>query len=877
MHQYLRQRVDKKFVQKNTRYWEFSEESNTWVELKLPYDLISCVNDNCTVVDTIQSSDHHHEDREIEGSTDQVDNTEKMKKKKIKKKKVISSYPVLAERKRISLTKMSESSIWVTGESGSIYERFWNGLQWVTAPHTLPVYAGYAVSVFLVNHRILALSEGGQLHQMQLNAESQPTWVELVLEYLNCVDKETNQRTPVFLSNGVVSNDRTRMYACTKDGQLLELIQVEPPSWTNHGRPPGAMVAAVTDASAIRAGLVFIVSSAGDLYEYDEASKPAWKKHIRQEGSEKDTALAPSNACSLHGLVGPNSVSMFFFTKGGEVIERRLHQRKWKWVVHGKPKGHLVTSITCISSQDEPTENSNSLYVTTEAGFVFQYHLQKRPDQKSEEKWVNHEHPAQARVARGISGLELQAGRMMFPLDDGRLAELHLSGLGGESHGPSPPPSSRRKSSAKYVWSILDAPESEGWNAEYCTHERGPSNCLVGTKDEFGRRKDGKTQQNYLIPDERRPNSLINEHEGIKTLFRLRLMHVGKSFFIITDEGLTYECLKTENVWVWLEHEYPLEIKGILGRYNGSLFVVDERGSLIARERGGEDLVWINCSSITRGKAVATGRPWEWDGMLGQQNSVWPENVIFFVSKSGKLMEFSVALRNFKWKDCKSPPGTRVSSIVDQEGFRNNIVFVIGKDGRLYQYNKVTGLWHEHHQSQHLILSRSTGTPARPSPGSLRGSLFMLSEEGGLVEYRWSPGDGWEWVEHGRPHVNVRLVGAPGPCFLGTELFLIGSDGNVYLRYSDDGDWKWEDLGFPYMRDGKEEKGGFQAEESTRIDQNCNPKVSSTRPIAFSGDSLIYELQDNRLAELSRKEDGSWVWSRTIATPMTLCTANYWT
>lgn len=73
---------------------------------------------------------------------------------------------VLPLRKRISLTKMSDESIWVTGESGSIYERFWNGVQWVIAPHDLPVFAGHAISIFIVNQTILALSEAGILYQV---------------------------------------------------------------------------------------------------------------------------------------------------------------------------------------------------------------------------------------------------------------------------------------------------------------------------------------------------------------------------------------------------------------------------------------------------------------------------------------------------------------------------------------------------------------------------------------------------------------------------------------------------------------------------------------------------------------------------------------
>lgn len=64
--------------------------------------------------------------------------------------------------------------------------------------------------------------------------------------------------------------------------------------------------------------------------------------------------------------------------QGGKLIERRLHQRKWKWIVHGSPKHQFLTSITPVS-QDELMEKSNSLFLTTETGFVFEYQIPKHP------------------------------------------------------------------------------------------------------------------------------------------------------------------------------------------------------------------------------------------------------------------------------------------------------------------------------------------------------------------------------------------------------------------------------------------------------------------------------------------------------------------
>ncbi|KAG5253850.1 hypothetical protein IMY05_001G0151300 [Salix suchowensis] len=880
-HDYARHK-NREFEQKTDRFWEFQEQSNTWVEVKLPYDLVSCVNDNCTKVETESLK------RKVgDGETEEI------------------SEVALPLRKRISLTKMSESSIWVTGESGSIYERFWNGIQWVIAPHDLQVLTGHAICVFIVNQTILTLSEAGTC----IRYYSQPIWVEFTPTLDESTNREAEQSSLKLINSGVISHDGLKIYFCTKNGSLLELSEAEPPRWENHGRPPGADVAAIVDAATARPDVVYTISSTGDLYEYDRSSKPAWKKHIWAEGTEADASLMPSMGCTLHGLSGEYSISLFLLTKGGKLVERRLNQRKWKWIVHGSPKDHKLTSITPVV-QDETNEKFLSLFLTTSSGSVFEYRILKQSgtDQENQipEAWLSHMHPPHAKVASGIAGLPLQAGRIVFPLHDGRLAELHLPGLGGENTGPN----------LKYAWSMLDAPETEGWNAEYCREERGAMNCIEGIKDEPNeqeitrsmarRRKGSKTQQDYLFAGSNGPNKQI--------------------IFLVTDDGFTYEHLYAENLWLWLRHDHSTPMTGALGNYNGSLFLVDIYGSLLMRERNGEGLTWVNCTAMRNLGLVIGGPPW--DGIPDRTPKVTEEDAIFLVSKDGRLLQFTVALRKFKWKDCRNPPDTKVASIVDQELFRNNIVFITGRNGRLYQYNKVTELWHEHYQSQHLVLSRSPGTAMRPSSFSLTGSLFMLSEDGGLVEYHWNAGDGWNWIEHGTPNK--------------------GSDGKVYVRYIDKMTWRWKNCGFPHV--GQE--GGNDDDEEVCMDEdfaaslenvaakysdfnrNCDPKVAPTRPIPFSDDSVIFELKDGRvrstysfavsdfyqfpaflttnslemffkrlkleiyflstinvlkfcffanlkhsfkLAEMRRVEGTHWVWSRTIGTPTTSCMANYWT
>ncbi|GMH00029.1 hypothetical protein Nepgr_001868 [Nepenthes gracilis] len=907
---------NQEFKQQTNRFFQFEEQSNSWVEVELPYELVTCVNGNCSRVGLIYPAGETAE--YCQGQANAFpENTEILKTVDNDHKKLRESYEMLLpKRKRVSLTKISETSIWVTGESGSIYERFWNGVRWVIVPHDLPESAGHAISIFTVNQTLLALSEAGFLYQIRWAENSQPVWVEFATTNCHTATGEEKQQSLTQIKSGVVSHDSERIYFCTKNGSLLELAQVEPPRWVYHGRPPGADVAAVADAATVRPKVVFTISSAGDLYEYDKNTKPPWKKHIWRDESASDTSLIPAKGCNLLGLSGAFSRSLFLIAKTGKLVERRLlHQRKWKWIKHGSPEDHILTSITPVS-QDELNEQSYSLLLTTAAGSVFEYQVAEQSgaaqEQQIQDRWTNHKHPLNGKAARGIAGLQYQAGRILFPLDDGRLAELHLAGMGGENWGPTYQVNIRRKATLKYVWSILDAPESEGWNAEYCIEERGPSNCISGIKDEatdigttwpMARRRKGQAQT-YLALDalgssmEKSLEAYKFPHRWVNSNFRLRVMHKGRSFFLITDGGQTFEFLYNDNFWLWLQHDHPTSMEGAVGSYNGSLFLVDRNGSLLIRERTNNELGWINCTAMRKGKEIASGPPW--DGVPGTTMKAKAEDALFFVSKTGRLLQLNVFLGKFKWKDGNSPPNTKIASIVDQEGLRKNILFVIGKNGRLYQYNKLSELWHEHSQSQHLVLSRLPGTVMRPSALSLKGSLFMMSEDGGLVEYHWNTMDGWAWVEHGTPHAGVSFAGAPGPSFGGNQLFLIGVDGNIYLRYWDGVEWRWKNYRYPYAEstpiEGRKGTAAIDDEEGTCVNRNfaissededhinlsqmnvnCNPKVASTRSISFADDSVIFELRDGRLAEMRRIKDFDWVWSRTIATPTSLCTESYWT
>ncbi|KAG5632339.1 hypothetical protein H5410_004056, partial [Solanum commersonii] len=204
-----------------------------------------------------------------------------------------------------------------------------------------------------------------------------------------------------------------------------------------------------------------------------------------------------------------------------------------------------------------------------------------------------------------------------------------------------------------------------------------------------------------------------------------------------------------------------------------------------------------------------------------------------------------VALRKFKWKDCRYPTSTKIASIADQELLRENVVFVIRRNRRLYQYNKVTELWHEHYQSQHLVLSRSLVTAMRLSSLSLQGSLFMLSADGGLVEYNWNPSQRME-LDRTR---NTRSK-CHSCWFTGTMLHRSSSVLNRFRWKSVSkvlGRWSMEiNLYFRYLADHLEKN-----EENLRaLNKSCDSKVMGD---PLLGVLIAPDLPDNNSHHLFLK------------------------
>lgn len=76
------------------------------------------------------------------------------------------------------------------------------------------------------------------------------------------------------------------------------------------------------------------------------------------------------------------SIDKILHIQGGSLVERRLNQRKWKWVVHGSPKGQHLTSITPVL-QDELNDKLFSLFLTTSSGSIYECQIPKQSGESS--------------------------------------------------------------------------------------------------------------------------------------------------------------------------------------------------------------------------------------------------------------------------------------------------------------------------------------------------------------------------------------------------------------------------------------------------------------------------------------------------------------
>ncbi|KAK3280308.1 hypothetical protein CYMTET_11847, partial [Cymbomonas tetramitiformis] len=401
-----------------------------------------------------------------------------------------------------AVMRFSDVSLWIIGPSGSVFERFWNGMHWVYIPHTMPNEADSAVSLHYLNHTIIVVSKQGNLyHRLMNDRDRKLLW------------RDCGPQTPIKLRGaGAASVPRQSFFITTLSGHLWELQSLRPLKWMNHQHPAGVTLAEVVDTGSVQPNLVFAVGTDGELYEYEpptessQAKKLRWKHHGRGGGTSAsiDSPIAANAASAVRvGKSDGTSLagcSLFLRMENGRgLYERRFDKGRWRWHVHQAPKGILLTGPTqAVSAPDVHHGASVSISGITTSGstpppivvlaFTTSHRmitLAYRVDRNGGE-WIWQDPVSVAGMdVRPVSPMFVgRPSRQVFMLNDGRLADRSLRSSSGSDEKTS---GKRRRSTADAStgsyegWIVYEVPESEGGNAEYCTVAEGPGNCLEGT------------------------------------------------------------------------------------------------------------------------------------------------------------------------------------------------------------------------------------------------------------------------------------------------------------------------------------------------------------------------------------------------------------
>jgi hypothetical protein len=149
----------------------------------------------------------------------------------------------------------------VVGPSGSVYERFWNGVQWVLIPHDLPGGVGKASALASVNGTILATTANGPVYHMYMSSQQQLVWRFCgsndpgnPIEVLKEVFHQANTSKGYLVKGpGMPTGEGATVFFPTNDERLAELLGLWPQaSWGYRSAPRDADVRAIADAGLMR-------------------------------------------------------------------------------------------------------------------------------------------------------------------------------------------------------------------------------------------------------------------------------------------------------------------------------------------------------------------------------------------------------------------------------------------------------------------------------------------------------------------------------------------------------------------------------------------------------------------------------------------------
>jgi FAD binding domain/D-arabinono-1,4-lactone oxidase len=284
-----------------------------------------------------------------------------------------------------------------------VYERFWNGNEWVWESHgrpqNLPVRS--APGAAMADDKFFVIVDDGSLWERHWRSDLR-RWV------WNGHGRPENKRLRFDPGAAMLGE---KLFVVTEHGELWERqwrADLERWAWENHGRP-GNEVIAFSPGAAMMNEKLFVVTAAGNLWERHwraDLKRWAWEEHGKPPGT---TAASAPGAAMLNRR-------LFVTGANGRLFERSWTNTAWVWVDHGTPPGTTVRPRAAVALND------TSLFVSTTDGRLFQRSLNG-----STWAWVDHRSPAGTTVSTA-PGAAMLSARVFVGTSNEHLFERYWNG-----------------------------------------------------------------------------------------------------------------------------------------------------------------------------------------------------------------------------------------------------------------------------------------------------------------------------------------------------------------------------------------------------------------------------------------------------------------
>lgn len=295
------------------------------------------------------------------------------------------------------------------GAFPDLYERRWDGDEWVWVDHGRP---GRAIrgtpGAAMLGSKLFVTDEDGTLWERTRLAGTDD-WV------WSSHGRPDNRR--IVSGPGAAMLDR-KFFVVGDDGRLWERdwrADLGRWAWNDHGRTPGGSVGTAPGAAMMN-GKLFVGGTDGHLWERVwTGAQWVWVDHGSPPGTRVSTA--PGAAMMDRKL--------FVGTADGRLFERYWNGTQWVWVDHGRPPGTTVATTPGAAMQ------ARRLFVGADDGRLFE-----RAWDGTRWNWIDHGAPAGRRVVTA-PGAAMMDGKLFVGAEDGHLYERAWSGTawGWEDHG----------------------------------------------------------------------------------------------------------------------------------------------------------------------------------------------------------------------------------------------------------------------------------------------------------------------------------------------------------------------------------------------------------------------------------------------------------